>query len=294
MVLSLVSSLEMKSIETTQLLAERLARALTAVDDGVLLVVTGAGISQASGIPTFRGAEPGAIWKTSDVTLATLDYFLRDPAGQWQWYLKRFESVQGAQPNAAHRALAQLEAWLARRGGQLRLVTQNIDTLHERAGSQDLLKVHGTADRVRCSRPGCDHGAPRGSLDLAQVDFSRFVAEPDQSNLPCCPQCQSLLRAHVLFFDEYYLEHQDYRFEDAQALSEKADTVLFIGTSFAVGITDLYLRVGHRRGIPMYTIDPAAAAKKLPGLQPLAAPAEDLLPAACSLLPQPPAPTPTL
>jgi NAD-dependent deacetylase len=163
-------------------------------------------------------------------------------------------------------------------------VTQNIDTLHERAGSQDLLKVHGTSDRVRCSRPGCDNGSPLGSLDLAQIDFSRFAAQPDRSNLPCCPQCQSLLRAHVLFFDEYYLEHQDYRFVDAEALADEADTVLFIGTSFSVGITDLYLRTGHRRGIPMYTIDPAPAARQWPGLQTLAAPAEDLLPAVYSLL----------
>ncbi len=81
-----------------QSLTEDLARILTAIGDGVLLVVTGAGISRASGIPTFRGSEPGAVWKTSDVTLATFDYFQRDPVGQWQWYLKRFDSVR---PSAA-------------------------------------------------------------------------------------------------------------------------------------------------------------------------------------------------
>lgn len=267
-----------------QSLTNDLARILTAIGDGVLLVVTGAGISRASGIPTFRGSEPGAVWKTSDVTLATFDYFQRDPVGQWQWYLKRFDSVHQARPNAAHLALVQLDTWWTERGGKFRLVTQNIDTLHERAGSRDLIKVHGTSDRVRCSRSGCSHGSPRGSLDLSRIDFSAFRAAPDRANLPCCPECQSVLRAHVLFFDEYYLEHLDYRFEEAERLAEEADIVLFVGTSFSVGITDLYLRAGHQRGIPMLAIDPAAGPRQWPGLQTLTAPAEKLLPAVCSLL----------
>lgn len=267
-----------------QELAANLASALTALGNGVLLVVTGAGISRASGITTFRGTEPGAIWKTSDMALATFDYFLRDPVGQWQWYLKRFASVRQAQPNAAHQALVRLEDWMIRRGGTFRLVTQNIDTLHERAGSRELIKVHGTADRVRCSRPGCVNGAPQGSLDLSRIDFSAFEEQPDRARLPCCPECQSILRAHVLFFDEYYLEHQDYRFADAEMMADQADIVVFVGTSFAVGITDLYLRAGHRRRIPMFTIDPAPANIGWPDLQVLAAPAEDLLPAVCSLL----------
>lgn len=267
-----------------QNLAEDLARILTAIDDGVLLVVTGAGISRASGIPTFRGSEPGAVWKTSDVALATFDYFQRDPVGQWQWYLSRFDSVRDAQPNAAHFALVQLDAWSTERGTKFRLVTQNIDTLHERAGSRDLIKVHGTSDRVRCSRPGCSHGSPRGSLDLSQIDFSAFRAAPDRSNLPRCPECTAVLRAHVLFFDEYYLEHLDYRFAEAEELADEASIVLFVGTSFSVGITDLYLRAGHRRGIPMLAIDPNASLTQSPGLQNLTAPAEELLPAVCSLL----------
>ncbi len=119
---------------------------------------------------------------------------------------------------------------------------------------------------------------------MSQIDFSAFLAEPDRSNLPCCPECDSLLRAHVLFFDEYYLEHLDYRFADAEALADEAHAILFVGTSFSVGITDLFLRAGRRRGIPMFSIDPAAADMQWPGLQTLAAPAEDLLPLVYSLL----------
>jgi len=264
--------------------AETLAEALRTVEDGSLLVVTGAGISSASGISTFRGTEPGAIWKTSDMALATFDYFLRDPAGQWQWYLKRFESVHRARPNPAHHALVEIESWLTRKGGEFHLVTQNIDTLHEQAGTRNLIKIHGSSDRVRCSRVGCLNGAPRGSLEIAEIDFATFASRPERSNLPCCPECDSLLRAHVLFFDEYYLEHSDYRFADAEALAEQMQIVLFVGTSFSVGITDLYLRAGRRRGIPMFTIDPAATESEAGPLRSLAAPAEDLLPAVVNLL----------
>jgi NAD-dependent deacetylase len=265
-------------------LIDDLVTTFSAISEGKLLVVTGAGISRASGIPTFRGTEPGAIWRTSDVTLATFHYFQRDPVGQWQWYLKRFAAVQQARPNAAHQALSDLERWFVDRGGNLEIVTQNIDTLHERAGSTRLIKVHGTSDRVRCSRNGCVNGAPTGSLSLSQVDFSPFVADPQLQNLPRCPICQALLRAHVLFFDEYYLEHADYRFRDVESLAREADAILFVGTSFSVGVTDLFLQAGTSRGVPMFSIDPASQAATWPNLKLLAAPAERLLPAVCAVL----------
>lgn len=259
-------------------LAQTLAAAFEDLDGGLLVVVTGAGISRASGIDTFRGTEPGAVWKTSDMALATHDYFQRDPVGQWEWYLKRFAAVGGAKPNDAHRALVGLEEWLTRRGSRFSLVTQNIDTLHERAGTREMLKVHGTSDRVRCSRVGCRNGSPQGSIPVSEVDFSIFAADPRQSSLPRCPECGALLRAHVLFFDEFYLEHQDYRFAEAEDLAGRADCLLFVGTSFSVGVTDLYLQAGHRRGISMFNIDPVADESSFPGLQALPAPAEELLP----------------
>jgi len=264
----------------------KLAQALAMLDQGYLLVVTGAGISQASGIPTFRGTDPDAVWRSSDVALATCEYFQRDPVGQWQWYLKRFESVRGARPNAAHLALVRLESWLEKRGGSFLLVTQNIDTLHETAGTRNLIKVHGTSDRVRCSRIGCRRGAPTGSLTLSEVDFSTFERQPIRENIPTCPECGALLRAHVLFFDEFYLEHADYRFMEAESAADQADAILFIGTSFSVGVTDLYLQAGARRGVPMFSIDPASTPAHWTGMTPMPAPAEDLLPAVCDQLDQ--------
>ena len=123
--------------------ATRLAAVISALDDELLLVITGAGVSAGSGIPTFRGSEPDALWKVSDVELATFDYFQRDPVAQWRWYLKRFESVETASPNPGHEALALLEGWQTDRGGSFQLVTQNIDTLHEAAGSSAIRLEHG-------------------------------------------------------------------------------------------------------------------------------------------------------
>lgn len=261
-----------------------LTRTLRELDDGLLLVVTGAGISHASGIPTFRGSDPGAVWRSSDVSLATFDYFRRDPAGQWQWYLKRFESVRRARPNAAHAALVRLETWLQERGSDFLLVTQNIDTLHEAAGSRQLIKVHGTSDRVRCSRVGCRLGAPTGSLSLSEVDFSAFRAHQVEENVPSCPECGSLIRAHVLFFDEFYLEHADYRFVEVEEAADRASIMLFIGTSFSVGVTDLCLQCGERRSIPMFSIDPASIVAPWASITQLPSRAEDLLPALCDEL----------
>ena len=265
-------------------LAEQLAKSIGNIGGGELLIVTGAGISRASGIPTFRGSESGAIWKTSDVTLATRDCLERDPAAQWRWYLSRFRAVRDAQPNPAHLALVELADLLEARGCALQLVTQNIDTLHEQAGSRDLIKVHGTSDRVRCSRNGCPLGSPTGSLPLRRSDFAAFAASPTAENLPRCPRCDSILRAHVLFFDEYYLEHQDYRFAEVERLADTARLMLFVGTSFSVGVTDLYLRSGHARGVEMWSIDPGVDAPAFPGLKPIPAPAEQILPICCELL----------
>lgn len=245
--------------------------------EGLLLVVTGAGISLASGISTFRGTDPGAVWAHDVTTLGTYAYFASDPVGSWRWYLSRFDGVLKAQPNPAHHALATLER---RREAQRRpflLVTQNVDTLHERAGSRALIKVHGSADRARCTTPGCRHGAPRGSIPRPQAQIERFLAAPSVSALPVCPACGGLLRQHVLWFDETYDSHEDYAFERVVQAASAARRVLFVGTSFSVGVTDLVVRAGRARGTPMLGIDPGAA--PLPtGVRPLRARAEEALP----------------
>jgi NAD-dependent deacetylase len=266
---------------------ELAAAALRSASGGRLLVVTGAGISRASGIATFRGGEPGAVWRRHDVELATHDYFRRDPVGQWRWYLERFDGVDRARPNAAHAALARLTRHWRRDGGDPVLVTQNIDCLHERAGSEDVIKVHGSSDRVRCSASGrCRLAAPTGSLARSDVDLAPFRADPALATVPRCPACGALLRAHVLFFDEYYAEHADYRFAEVERAAARCDVAFFVGTSFSVGVTDLVLRQALGRRRPILSLDPAGLPPGLPGAGILAlrAAAEEALPRLCEAL----------
>jgi NAD-dependent deacetylase len=202
--------------------------------------------------------------------------------GSWRWYLSRFGRTVGARPNPAHAALVALEGFCAKQGGELLLVTQNIDGLHREAGSRNLIEVHGRADRVRCPRWGCPNGAPKGSMARAQFDLASFVAEPSPTTLPRCPRCQAVMRQHVLWFDEYYDSHQDYQWSRVLDGAVNADAVLFVGTSFSVGVTDLILNAALERGSPVLSIDPAEAPS--PEVVSLRARAEEILPAACRML----------
>ncbi len=249
-----------------------------------MLVVTGAGVSAASGIKTFRGSEPDAIWRRDPQELATRAFLKRDPVTHWHWYVTRFAAVDTARPNPAHQALADYERKLGE-ADRFLLVTQNIDTLHEQAGSRRLVKVHGTADRLRCSRPGCDLAAPVGSLPRSEVDLSAFRESPGDDTLPRCPKCAALLRPHVLFFDEYYTEHEDYGFDRVQRAAWEAELVLFVGTSMSVGITDLVFRAGNATGATMLLVDPEPRVGAYTArLKSVRAAAEEILPAAVAAL----------
>jgi NAD-dependent deacetylase len=260
-----------------------LVAALRAVPHELVLVTTGAGISLASGIPTFRGTDPDAVWKRDLMELATARFFHEDPVGSWRWYLQRFGGLLEKRPNPAHRALVALERWQLARGGEFLVVSQNVDTLHEQAGSRNLIKVHGRADRVRCSRVGCRNGAPRGTLPRAGCGEEAFQRDPRQATLPRCSACGSVLRQHVLLFDECYDEHEDYEWDRVIAAAAGAALHLFVGTSFSVGVTDLVLNAALVQRRPTFLVDP--------GLQPPAPdvvmirdPAEEALPAVCAAL----------
>ncbi len=242
-----------------------------------VVVITGAGISLASGIPTFRGTDPGAVWAKDVTELGTRRYFEQDPAGSWAWYRARFGGLLGHDPNPAHRALVALEQWLSRRGKDFLLVTQNVDCLHEVAGSEAMVKVHGTADRVRCVTPGCSLAAPAGSIPMAEVDFSVFSADPVAENLPRCPQCSGLVRPHVLWFDEYYTDHRDYQIERVRRAQKRARVTVFVGTSFSVGLTDMAMRTALQRGQRIYSIDPVSRPPH-PKVSWIARPSEEVLP----------------
>jgi NAD-dependent deacetylase len=233
---------------------DRLVAAI-ANERGLIVTLTGAGISLASGIPAFRGSDPGAIWARDITELATLRYFTSDPVGSWQWYRHRFLGILAARPNPAHRALAALERWQAARRGDFLLVTQNIDTLHEQAGSRRMVKVHGSADRCRCANESCPLGALE-SLPLDAVDFSAFDRDPGVAAIPKCPSCGALIRPHVLWFDEYYTSHADYQWHFVDAAAQRLRLLICVGTSLAVGVTSFLQSAAASAGAPVFVMDP--------------------------------------
>ena len=200
---------------------------------GSTLILTGAGISLASGIPTFRGSDAGAVWASNVVARATLEHFQREPADSWSWYRQRHAQVLAAQPNPAHRALVDLERWHLDRGTGFQLITQNIDLLHEAAGARTLVKVHGSIDRARCADAACPSSDT--TVPAASLDFSAFDARPDAATVPRCAACAELMRPHVLWFDEDYGSHPDYGWHEVLEACDAMRLVIAVGTSFSVG-----------------------------------------------------------
>jgi len=180
-------------------------------DAGRVVALTGSGISAESGVPTFREAQTG-LWERYDPQeLATPEAFARDPRLVWEWYEWRRNLVSEAEPNAGHRALAELE----RRVPSFTLVTQNVDGLHERAGSRNVIELHGNILRSKCSRED-------------------IVAEPeeiDDSVPPRCPRCGAFLRPDVVWFGEMLPLGA---FEAASEAARGCDVFLSIGTSSLV------------------------------------------------------------
>ncbi len=256
------------------------ARELLREPDAYPLFVTGAGVSLASGIPTFRGTDPEAVWSQDVLEKGTRRYFERDPVGSWLWYLKRFEACLGATPNAGHEALVRIEQAF---GSRFMIITQNVDGLHTKAGSQNVVEVHGSARKMRCSRRGCKNGAPRGLLDWDSKQFDAFRLNPCMETVPRCPACGKLIRAHVLWFDEGYGDHVDYGINTALGVFDRATVVLFVGTSFAVTITDLVIQQAWELGRPMFSIN-LTGDDMHQTLIPIVEKAEDFLPALATAL----------
>jgi NAD-dependent deacetylase len=174
-------------------------------------VLTGAGISAESGIPTFRDALTGLWSKFRPEELATPEAFERNPKLVWEWYASRRERVAQAQPNAGHRALVELE----KRVSEFTLVTQNVDGLHARAGTRNLVELHGNIDRIRCF--GC------GRL-LDESTMRTGVP-------PTCARCGAFARPDVVWFGERLPEGA---LKAAYAAAQGCEVFLSVGTSTVV------------------------------------------------------------
>jgi NAD-dependent deacetylase len=242
-----------------------------------ILIVTGAGISTSSGIQAWRTGED-AVWANDVLEKGTQAYFNKNPAKAWEWYLDKFKGVFDLEPNDAHKALVELESWCDDEGKDFGIITQNVDHLHNKAGSNNVIEIHGTSNAVRCPTIGCDHGEPLGSIPMTHVwpDYIRFEQTKDPKDLPMCHKCDVPLRAHALWFDEFYSAHEDYRVDDAIEWIDNADVILFIGTSFSVGFTSMALQGGVSNGADMFLIDPSPTPIK--GLTLIRERSEDYLP----------------
>ena len=243
------------------------------------LFVTGAGISLASGIPTFRGVDPGAVWENEVLEKGTNAFFQKDPVRSWQFYLARFDQSRHAEPNPAHHAITVIEQKVVQAGGSCLTVTQNVDGLHIKAGTKNVIEVHGAARKMRCARQGCEHGAPEGFLEWDDRLFNAFRANPIFANIPRCSVCNKPFRAHVLWFDEGYTGHEDYRINDMFDAFDtgKVGPVVFVGTSFAVSATSMVIQQAYSMGIPMFTVDPNGTTPD-EDILPIAEKAEEFLP----------------
>jgi NAD-dependent deacetylase len=220
-----------------------------------LVVLTGAGVSAASGVPTFRGDD--GLWRQYQAEdLATPDAFARDPRLVWEWYDWRRTTIAAARPNAAHEVLAR---WSARPG--FVLITQNVDGLHERAGTRNVIRFHGSIWELRCA---AECGAPAWENHDT----------PLQPLLPLCPACGGIARPGVVWFGENIDPAVLTRSSDAAG---GADVFLSVGTSSLVYPAAGLLHHAKRNGAFTVEINPGATDVSRVVDLPIAAPAEDAL-----------------
>lgn len=175
-----------------------------------IVALTGAGISVESGIPDFRS--PGGLWEIFDPAIyASIDTFLTDPGRSWELFRAVGEMLKGKEPNEAHRALRRLEA----SGHMMAVITQNIDSLHQKAGSREVIEVHGDHRRLECLRCGT----------LYPVDDAHYESE----EIPSCERCNYPLKPNVVLFGEA-VRHLETAFD----LLQSCDSLFVIGTSAQV------------------------------------------------------------
>lgn len=201
-----------------------------------VLVLTGAGISAESGVPTFRG--PGGYWRNRHFSeLANPQAFARDPALVWEWYCERRRTVVGCEPNAAHHALARFAS--SRTG--VTLVTQNVDGLHERAGHPDAIRLHGSLWKNRCTECGVERDA----------DDLRYP------QLPRSPCCDAVERPAIVWFGEEIPLEPIRRSVHAVVC---AQAVLVIGTTGSVYPAAGFVKDAKQRGAVIIDVNPDASA----------------------------------
>lgn len=222
-------------------------------------ILTGAGISAESGIPTFRDAMTGLWARYSPEDLATPSAFAKHPKIVWSWYAERRARIRAAEPNPAHHAIVSLSRYIS----HCTLITQNVDDLHQRAGSRDIISLHGSIMRVRCSA-ACGY-----TVD----DYVDTEALP---SVPKCPRCGAKLRPDVVWFGEQ-LPHD--ALSQAQAATLACDVFVSIGTSNVVEPAASLPWLAARHGATVIIINPTMQGQRTgPSILQLAGSATGVLP----------------
>ena len=202
-----------------------------------VVVLPGAGISVASGLPTFRG--PGGLWERPGATIVSASTMQSDPGCVWSLFDEMCALALRAEPNAAHRALARAEESLAARGSTLTLLTQNVDGLHQRAGSQNVVELHGSLFRVRCSNPAC-------STEPV------LLAASHSGVASACSSCGATMRPDIVLFDEPMAAKPEW---DAKRSLRECDLFVAVGTSGTVSPASNLVRSAAYAGAPTILVN---------------------------------------
>jgi len=200
------------------------------LDAKKIVFVTGAGISQESGIPTFRGKD--GLWRKYDaMQLATIDAFYENPKLVWEWYEERRKKILAAKPNAGHSTIANLEKYK-----QIRVLTQNIDGLHQRAGSSQVYELHGNIITIKCT----------------VCDFKEKISGSFSELPPRC-KCGNILRPDVVWFGEALPQ---YVWSEAMMQANSCNVMFVVGTSLAVSPANMLPIYAKQNGAIIVEVNP--------------------------------------
>jgi NAD-dependent deacetylase len=223
------------------------------------IALTGAGVSTASGIPDFRG--PKGLWKQIPSYKFSIDYFLQEPMEVWQLYYQRFKMLAEIKPNPSHYALAKLE----KEGVLKAIITQNIDRLHQRAGSRKVIELHGNFTEAVCL--SCGRKYP--------IDYA--LKEVEQGRLPRCKYCGGILKPNVVMFGEPLPASA---INEAFMLAERSDVVLVAGSSLYVTPANQIPVVAKARGAKVIVVNLGEVYLNVADIH-IEAPTEEALPLLC-------------
>jgi len=221
-----------------------------------IVVLTGAGVSVSSGIPTYRGND--GIWKMGSSNykpqeIATWKMYSNKTKECWDYFAERYSMCRGAKPNISHQSIVQLESYCKRTNKSFTLVSQNIDGLHKRAGSMKTLEIHGNLKYIRCSNKECN----KCNHLIERTRDKKIEGTIAKQVVPLCCECSSPMRPHVLFFDESYSEEL-YKIASVQKVMSVCDLLIVIGTMCNTSLPNRMIAGCGRKKIKVIDINPNA------------------------------------